>query len=157
VGCNADDDCTVESPGTWCNVFQHVCTPQRINGASMPDDSAHSNPVLNGQCPSNDANAAAQLVCASGACDTADDRCGFKDGDGPCNSDTGAARCRSGLCSVVSPKCLPPGGCYGDADCVSSGTWCKGAGTGSIGQCTAKIANGFPMDADLNHDPTLDG
>ena len=89
-GCNVDSDC---SAGNWCNETQHTCTPQLANGQTMPTDGAHTNPTLNGMCTT----AAATLVCQSGVCDT-DNKCGYKNGDGPC---TGAPNeCRSGVCDT---------------------------------------------------------
>src|ERR1700688_3233741 len=100
-GCNVDADC---AGNTWCNEAAHTCTPRLANNTSMPSDPAHTNPILNGTCTT----AAGQLVCASGVCDTNDNRCGFANGDGPCISGT---VCRSGVCGTGG-TCVPAvGGC----------------------------------------------
>src|SRR5512140_2704373 len=81
--CNADADCT---SGYWCKVSTHTCTLKLANGTAMPSDPPHTGPVLNGICTF----AAGALVCQSGVCDVADDRCGYANGDGPCSLVTGA-------------------------------------------------------------------
>jgi hypothetical protein len=173
-GCNVDGDC---ASGTWCNESSHVCAPKLANGTVMPTDAPHTAPTLNGTCTA----AAATLVCASGACDTADNKCGlvnadgpcvagapaavcrsnvcdpdlkcgYANGDGPCNDVNGATVCRSGSCSVAG-TCQPAGGCNVDADCAA-GNWCSE----STHTCTAKLTNGTAMPTDAPHTaPTLNG
>src|SRR6185312_9782289 len=75
-GCNVDADC---SAGNWCNETAHMCTPKLSNGTPVPTDGPHTGPTLDGTCTP----AAAMLVCASGVCDTTDNKCGYADGDGP--------------------------------------------------------------------------
>ena len=141
-GCNVDGDCAA---GNWCNETMHVCTPSLANGTTMPTDSPHTSPILDGTC----AASAANLVCTSGVCDVGDNKCGYANGDGPC---TGGAVCRSGACSV-SGLCEPEGGCNVDADCAS-GNWCKE----SAHTCTPQLAKSTAMPTDAPHtSPTLDG
>src|SRR5262249_48456189 len=109
AGCTQDSHC---SAGDWCNETAGACTPQLANGTAIPNDPPHVNPILNGTCTA----AAGKLVCASGVCDTADNRCGYADGHGTCTPANGGTVCRSGACSV-NGKCEPAGGCNVDADC----------------------------------------
>ena len=144
-GCNADSDC---SGGTWCNETSHTCTMKLTNGVALPSDPAHANPTLNGVCTA----AAATLVCASGVCDTADNKCGFANGDGPCTSGNGSVVCRSSACSA-NGMCQPAGGCNIDADC-NGGEWCKQ----SAHTCTPSLTNGTLLPTDPPHvNPVLNG
>ena len=133
-GCNVDADC---SNGNWCNEGAHTCTPKLTNGTTIPSDQPHSNPTLNGMCTTG----AGTLVCISGVCDT-DNKCGYKDGDGPCA--TGGV-CRSGTCSS-NGFCAPAGGCNIDADCAG-GNWCNE----TAHMCVAKLANGTALPTDQPH------
>jgi hypothetical protein len=144
-GCNVDADCAT---GQWCDESIHTCEAQLANGMPMPSDGAHMNPTLDGTCSPD----AGVLVCASGVCDTSDNKCGYADGDGPCTSGDGGTVCRSGACSM-SGTCQPMGGCNVDADCAT-GQWCDE----SMHQCLAQLANGTPLPTDAPHmNPTLDG
>lgn len=142
-GCNTDVDC---SGGKWCNEATHVCTNKFANGAVMPSDAPHMNPTLNGMCTV----AAALLVCQSGVCDVADNRCGYADTDGPCTAANGPTVCRSGACSV-DLTCVT--GCNVDGDCTN-GDWCDE----STHTCSPKIANGGTIPNDPPHiGPVLNG
>jgi MYXO-CTERM domain-containing protein len=91
-------------------------------------------------------------VCTSTVCDTADNKCGYANGDGPCTAATGPKECRSGACST-NGKCEPAGGCNVDADCAA-GDWCAEA----THTCTPQLANGKPVPTDGPHtNPTLNG
>ncbi len=144
-GCNVDADC---SAGSWCNETTHACTAKIANGGALPSDPPHTNPTLDGVCTAP----AAILVCASGVCDTADNKCGYVDGDGPCSAANGSQVCRSAACSA-NGLCMPAGGCNVDADCTA-GNWCNE----TAHACTAKLANGTAMPMDPPHtNPALDG
>lgn len=144
-GCNVDADC---AGGKWCNESSHICMPRLGNGMSMPSDGPHTGPTLDGKCTT----AAAALVCASGVCDTTDDKCGYADGNGPCSQATGPVVCRSAACGANN-VCLPVGGCGVDADCVT-GTWCNQ----TAHQCAPQVGNGSSLPKDAPHTaPTLDG
>jgi hypothetical protein len=91
AGCNVDGDCAA---GNWCNITLHTCSPKLTNGTAIPTDAPHTAPVLNGTCTA----AAAVLVCASGVCDTVDNKCGYLNNDGPCTAANAALVCRSGIC-----------------------------------------------------------
>ncbi|MFO0619050.1 MAG: MYXO-CTERM sorting domain-containing protein [Polyangiaceae bacterium] len=174
-GCNVDADCT---GGNWCNIGAHTCTPKLPNGTNIPTDPPHTGPTLNGTCTMQ----AGVLVCQSAVCDTADNKCGFlngdgpctlanqgvvcrsqvcdvndlkcgyRDGDGPCTMANGAVVCRSQSCSA-NGLCKPLGGCNVDADC-SGGNWCNE----SMHACTPKVPNGTPIPNDPPHmGPTVNG
>jgi hypothetical protein len=96
--------------------------------------------------------AAGTLVCVNGVCDTADNKCGYANGDGPCTMGNGGTVCRSGKCST-NGTCEPAGGCNVDADCTG-GMWCNE----SAHTCTPQIANGGAVPTDGAHtNPTLNG
>ncbi len=144
-GCNVDADCAAAD---WCDESTHVCTPKVANGGAVPTDPAHMNPTLNGTCTAM----AGALVCVSGVCDTADNECGYANGDGPCTVGTGGVVCRSGQCSN-NGVCEPAGSCNVDADC-SMGNWCDE----STHVCTPTVANGGAVPTDPAHmNPTLNG
>jgi hypothetical protein len=144
-GCNVDGDC---SGGNWCSISTHTCAAKVANGGTIPTDGPHTSPTLNGTCSAG----AATLTCASGVCDTADDKCGYASGDGPCSTANAATACRSGVCSV-GLTCMPAGGCNVDGDC-SGGNWCSI----STHTCAAKVANGGTIPTDAPHtSPTLNG
>src|SRR6185312_8566960 len=96
-GCNVDADCT---GGNWCNESAHTCMPKLDNGTAIPTDGPHMGPTLDGTCT----DAASMLVCASGVCDTSDDKCGYANGDGPCTDTNGATVCRSTICAATGPN-----------------------------------------------------
>jgi len=144
-GCNVDGDC---SDGKWCNVSTHTCTAKVANGGSVPTDTEHKTPTLDGNCTA----AAATLTCASGVCDEADDKCGYADGKGPCTASNGAVVCRSGSCSA-SGVCKPAAACNTDSDCKTATHFCD---TGTHA-CTEKLANGTPIPAVAGHTPAIDG
>ncbi len=144
-GCNVDADC---SGGNWCLESTHTCTPKLTNGTAVPSDPSHTNPTLDATCTQG----AATLVCLSSVCDTADDKCGYANGDGPCTLANGSVVCRSGACSN-NGLCEPSGGCNVDADCTG-GKWCNEA----LHACTDPLVNGTPVPTDVPHtNPTLDG
>lgn len=173
VGCVLDTDCAT---GQWCNETAKSCTAKLANGTAIPTDGLHTAPTLNGTCTA----AAGTLVCASGACDATDNKCGDLNGDGSCTAATVAvcrsgacdpdgkcgyavndgpcvagtsAVCRSTLCSS-NDKCEPVGGCNVDADCAAAGDWCEE----STHTCTAKLANGVTIPSDAAHTaPVLNG
>jgi MYXO-CTERM domain-containing protein len=92
IGCLIDSDC---SAGNWCHISPTAaCLPTLPNGTPMPSDAAHANPTLNGTCSA----AAGALVCTSGVCDGADNKCGYANGDGTCTAQNAAKVCRSGVC-----------------------------------------------------------
>ncbi len=117
-GCNVDADCAA---GSWCMESTNTCTAQLANGTPIPSDAPHLSPTLNGICTS----AAGTLVCASGVCDSADNKCGYANGDGPCNSVNQTSVCRSGFCNSSSGVCAAVGSCGGNTcstpyTCVSA-------------------------------------
>ncbi|HEX2678225.1 MAG TPA: MYXO-CTERM sorting domain-containing protein, partial [Polyangiales bacterium] len=130
----------------------------------IPGIAGHD-PELDGTC-STDVGAA---VCSSGTCDMADDKCGMRNGAGPCTtanagsicrsgvcgadgmcgfpdgagsctSSNAAARCRSGQCDAESGKCGVAPGCSEDADCEDS-QYCD---VGS-GACKPKLDDGVDV------------
>lgn len=143
--CNDDADC---SGGKWCNVSAHECTEKVANGSAVPTDAAHTDPTLDGKCTTE----AATLTCASGVCDSTDNRCGYADGKGPCTAGNGGVVCRSGSCSVTG-VCKPATACNVDSDCDTATQYCD---TG-VRACTAKLQNGTSMPAVKDHKPALDG
>jgi hypothetical protein len=173
-GCNIDADCM---GGKWCNESAHQCSPQVANGGVMPVDGPHQSPTLDGTCT----DLAAVLVCVSGVCDTADNKCGYANGDGsctpanrgtvcrssvcdpdgkcgyangdgPCNLGNQGVVCRSGACSTYGDVCIPAGGCFVDQDCGPS-EWCN---TPTY-TCQPKLPNGTDIPTVANHTPALTG
>ncbi len=103
-------------------------------------------------CTSTWASPAATLVCLGDVCDTADDRCGYATGDGPCTSSNGATVCRSSTCST-NGLCQPAAGCNVDADCADD-KWCNE----TMNACLPKLDNGVALPKDTPHStPKLDG
>lgn len=153
--CNRDGDCT---GGDWCNEAKHTCEAKLPNGTAMPSDPTHTNPTLTGTCPSLASNAAAKLVCASGVCDTADNKCGYASGDGTCtlgDAGDGTTVCRSGICvtSGASEVCGPAPPCTMDDQCAT-GFWCDV----SAKLCSPKLPDGAGLPSDPDHtNPTLNG
>jgi len=124
-----------------------MCVTKLPNGQSVPTVTGHT-PTLDGTCTAD----AGTITCASGACDSKDDKCGYATGDGPCDMANAASVCRSGLCSSDS-TCTPDTGCNVDADC-KSGNWCNEAAH----MCLPTLANGTKVPTDAGHtQPTLDG
>jgi hypothetical protein len=146
LGCTQDSDC---SGGNWCKeAAPSACTPKLPNGAAIPTDAPHTGPTLDGTCTV----AAALLVCASNVCDTADNKCGYANGDGPCMLANEGVVCRSGVCSPNGGVCIPFNGCAVDADCAA-GNWCN---TQTFA-CTPKLANGTVIPTVTGHTPPLAG
>jgi hypothetical protein len=173
-GCLVDADC----PAGWCNMTDKKCMPKLVNGTKLPTDAPHMVPTLDSKCTAD----AAKLVCASGVCDTADDKCGYlnttgpcttenaatvcrsgvcdpdlkcgyADGNGPCTKENATAVCRSEKCSPNELKCMPADGCLVDKDC-NMDSWCEIAKFA----CKPKLPNGSPLPKDPPHKmPTLDG
>jgi uncharacterized repeat protein (TIGR01451 family) len=174
-GCNVDADCASTA---WCNISAHTCTPKVANGGVIPTDPGHASPVIDGTCSAP----AATVVCVSAVCDTADNRCGYANGDGTCDATNGGTVCRSDVCDTKDGKCgylngdgpctlaegpvvcrsgacspnggvcMPVGGCAVDADCGAS-EWCN---TESF-TCKPKLPNGQPIPTVAGHNPALAG
>jgi hypothetical protein len=144
TGCTADAQCTTSQ---FCNTQTNGCVAKLANGTGVPTLSGHA-PPLTGAC----SVAVGAAVCVSGVCDTADDECGYADGDGSCTGADAGTVCRSGACSV-SGVCEPAGGCEVDADCPGT-QWCDE----TTSTCEDKVANGTALPTDAKHtNPTLDG
>ena len=142
-GCAVDADCAADQ---FCNTPMFICSPKVPNGQPVPTVAGHS-PALTGACTA----AAGAAACASAVCDTADNLCGYANGDGPCAAGPDP-KCRSGACSVNS-TCMPLGGCNVDGDCNAATQFCDtGAHT-----CATKVANGSPVPTVAGHTPALDG
>jgi MYXO-CTERM domain-containing protein len=130
-GCTADSQCLT---GNWCNETADDCTPTLANGSPVPTDPKHTNPTLNGMCTAQ----AGTLTCTSGVCDTADNDCGYKNGDGPCSAGNATKVCRSSVCDP-DLKC---GYANGDGPCTpgptgDGATICRSGFCGSNGLCEA--------------------
>jgi hypothetical protein len=144
AGCVVDSDCSVAQ---YCNTPTNLCVTKVPNGQDVPTVTGHT-PTLDGTCTA----AAGTAACASGVCDTNDNKCGYANGDGPCTATDGATDCRSAECST-NLTCEPAGGCNVDADCAT-GTWCLE----TIHQCVAQSPNGTAVPTDPTHtNPTLNG
>ena len=144
-GCNVDGDCT---GGQWCNETSHTCSVKLTNGTSIPTDTPHTSPTLNGTCTAS----AATLVCQSSVCDAGDNKCGYDVNSGPCTAGNAATVCRTGSCSS-NLLCQPVAGCNVDADCTG-GNWCNE----TLHACTPTLANNSPIPTDAPHaSPTLNG
>lgn len=143
-GCAVDSDC---AEGDFCQTEYHFCSKKLLNGEALPKVKEHV-PELTGKCNAQ----IAQIVCESGACDAADDLCGYAAGHGPCDAKTGATVCRTGACSV-SGLCVQPSACLVDGDCDVEVAYCD---TGSH-LCAPKLANGAAMPVVSGHSPVLDG
>jgi uncharacterized repeat protein (TIGR01451 family)/MYXO-CTERM domain-containing protein len=144
-GCNVDADC---AGGNWCNETMHLCTAQLANGTMFPTDTDHVNPMVTGTCAAD----AAVVVCVSGVCSTANDECGYSDGEGACTVANGPMLCQSGVCSHDG-TCEPSMTCDVDADCTT-GQWCN-EGTHT---CKPTLPNGQMIPNDPTHtNPTLGG
>ncbi len=139
--CVVDGDCATTQ---FCDTASKTCTPKLANGTAVPTIAGHA-PPLTGTCNA----AVGSAVCQAGVCDTADNGCGYKNGDGTCTSATAATVCRSGVCSA-SGVCAAPGGCSIDADCASTEFCDTGAS-----KCTTKLANGTAIPTIAGHTPPL--
>ncbi len=168
-GCNVDADCPAAD---YCNA--NLCVPKAGNGSPVPKAPGHQ-PPLTGTCtPAAGASACASavcdtadndcgyangdgpctvanggVVCRSSVCDATDGKCGYADGDGPCTTATGTTVCRSTACSA-NGTCEPAGGCNVDADCPAA-DYCD------VSTCVAKAANGSPVPTAPGHQPPLTG
>jgi hypothetical protein len=160
-GCVGDANC----PGTaYCDETVHLCRAKLTAGTPLPRDGLHD-----GTCTP----AAAAAVCATGACNTATNRCaqvsgqacaadtdcgvgicgsngkcGLADGQAGCTAAT-ASLCQSLRCSPVTSRCLPLGvdRCGTDADCLF-GQFCEVASF----TCVARLPGGAPLPMDAIHD-----
>jgi MYXO-CTERM domain-containing protein len=112
--CLQDTECQT---GQYCDTASTTCKAKLANGEALPKSPGHT-PDLTGVCNANVAGA----VCASGACDLADNRCGYADGHGRCTDANAASVCRSklcdpiGFCGFVDDGQLQGGGCSTTAD-----------------------------------------
>jgi uncharacterized repeat protein (TIGR01451 family) len=115
--CRHDADCGNASE--WCNAAAGStgsCVPKLDNGTLLPAapaDVATCSPSVGSR------------VCASGLCDTADNKCGLANGD-PC---TAASQCRIAACTAGFCAFSTIGSPDGGADGGSSndgGTWIDG-------------------------------
>ncbi|HMI90979.1 MAG TPA: hypothetical protein VK509_06425, partial [Polyangiales bacterium] len=139
AGCSKDADCTDQQ---FCNNESGDCVAKLDDGVMVPVIDGHV-PELSGQC----SQAVGAAVCKAGACDERDDRCGYAndggscdssnvsricrsgrcgsdgacgllDGEGPCSAQDGDSVCRSGTCSDA--LCGPALGCGDDGDCADN-------------------------------------
>jgi len=131
-GCVRDTDCT---GGRWCDETAATCTAKLANGTTLPIDAPHASPTLDGECIPG----AAALVCVSGVCDIKDNKCGYANEDGSCDSTSGGVVCRSLACSVDG-ACEPPGGCNVDGDCTGAMPECDP----TTHACVARPDGGTP-------------
>lgn len=144
--CAVDADCNTATE--WCNTETFSCTPKLANGDDLPTVAGHT-PVLDHTCTTP----VAQAVCLSSVCSTADSKCGYPVGVGPCTADAaGDALCRSGHCGTASLVCVPADGCTIDADCATTDFCDTTPGTFL---CKPKIPNGGGIPAIPDHDPAL--
>ncbi len=142
-GCLVDADCT---GAQFCNTATNLCVAKLPNDTAIPTIANHT-PVLTGTCSA----AVGTAVCAAAVCETADDKCGYANGSGPCNAGNAATVCRSGSCSATN-VCKPAGGCAIDADCAAN-QFCNTA----TNLCVAKLPNDTAIPTIANHTPALAG
>ena len=145
TNCMLDAQCT----GQWCKTDTGACNAKLANGTAIPTVTGRNtpDPALSGTCTA----AVGAALCAGGVCSTADNKCGYNDGEGPCNTGNAATVCRSGLCSAAG-TCVAAGACTVDADCP--GAWCDM--TAKV--CKPKVANGSAVPTDATHtSPALNG
>ena len=104
TSCQSDAGC---GAGQWCNAFggPGVCQPKVASGLGVT-----------GQVCTMSLGTRA---CTAGVCDTNDNLCGYKNGDGPCTGSSGAAICRSAVCAVTGPNAGLCEQCGASADCAS--------------------------------------
>ncbi len=131
LGCLTDSDCDATH---WCDAdgAPGACQPKLENGKPLP-----SSPTSVKTCT----DAVGKRVCASGACDKADDTCGFANGDGPCTDGT---VCRSTVCDSADKKC---GYANGDGPCTD-GTQCRSDACDSKDQKCGYVVGDGPCDND---------
>jgi MYXO-CTERM domain-containing protein len=127
--CTNADMCSEDK---WCDnpsaePFGGDCVPDLANGEPIPTVAGNA-PPLEGVCSPD----AAQVVCASRACDKADNLCGYAAGTGPCNAATAQVVCRSGVCAA-NGAC----GCTADSQCgdTVSGKVCDRTNEAALNQC----------------------
>ena len=172
--CLADSDCAATQ---FCNTETSKCSAKLPNGTALPEIAGHQ-PELTGRC--NDVAAAsvclsavcdtadqacghrngqgpcttsnASSVCRSGICDATDERCGYADGNGPCSEANAPLNCRSQVCSSTAMRCRTETGCVVDADCSKS-EFCNTERS----TCTPKLDNGKPVPKFGGHSPALTG
>ena len=177
VGCTLDSQCLA---GNWCNETAGACTPTLANGIPVPSDPKHTNPMLQGTCTTQ----VGTLTCTAGVCDTTDNDCGYKNGDGPCSASSGSKVCRSAVCDTDlkcgygngDGPCTPGATGNGPTVCrsgfCSNNDLCEAAGECFVDSdcpsadwcnetthvCTPKETNGTQVPTDLPHtNPTLNG
>ena len=119
VGCTFEYECQA---GQYCDNQAKACKPKLANDQPIPNLVGHV-PVVAGKC----GDEAAQIVCASGVCDTTDQRCGYRDGQGTCTEATGPTVCRSSVCE-------PPGVCGFKDDGALGGGGCSTTGDSEDGR-----------------------
>ena len=89
------------------------------SGAHEPDGQRHCTP------------AAGAVVCASGVCDTHDNKCGYANGDGPCttgDAGDGSPVCRSNVCATTGSNAGLCEGCTVNSECPT-GEVCSATNT----------------------------
>ena len=158
-GCTADTDC---APAQYCDRTRVHCEADLADGAPIPADSPSA-----GKCTVE----VAMVVCASGACNPANDTCARLDGaecdddtqcaagscrdgkcgapgaGGECNEDNAGVVCESGQCETETGRCVTmTDGCKRDSDC-SSGKYCDARRL----TCAAKLSNGRRLPSDALH------
>jgi hypothetical protein len=143
-GCLSDGDCN--SSTQFCDTGAHACASKIANDGAIPNIAGHV-PAISGTCSSG----VAFIVCTSGVCDSADNKCGFANTHGSCNQSNAATICRSGACSPGG-VCIAPGTCLGDTDCAS-GQFCNT----QTQACVPKLANGTVIPTITGHTPALAG
>src|SRR5262249_5915553 len=132
AACDADLQC---ASWQFCNTETGACSARLANGIAIPVLANHV-PPLDGACTTE----VGAAVCSSGVCDTADNLCGFADGDGTCTPARASTVCRSGQCSA-NGTCEPGAGCNVDVDCASTQGWCFQ----TRHFCKTKAPNGAPV------------
>ncbi len=161
-GCIVDADCNVAV--AYCDTGAHQCAPKLPNGEPLPTVPGHA-PALDGSCD----EASAPIVCLSGVCDAADDRCGHANGQGPCDAEDGAVVCRSATCATSGPndglcvECVDSAPCEGsqpvcDTDknlCVQCTPDDASACAGSTPICATPEDTCAPCDGDLGSEAPL--
>ena len=150
--CGADTDCTAAGAthaGPFCNVGSGACSSVCLTDAEcgagnwcndLSGPGACQPTVPNGQAvPGGTCTMTlGARACVSAVCDTADNRCGYANGDGPCTGSNGAALCRSMVCATsgaLAGKCEQ---CASDANCTAPTPACDAKAT--CVQCTPQNA-----------------
>ncbi|MFO0589685.1 MAG: hypothetical protein U0441_19255 [Polyangiaceae bacterium] len=154
--CFVDADC--DEKVAYCDTAAHLCAAKLANGAAMPSVTGHS-PVLDGSCNKY----SAPIVCQSGVCDPADDKCGHANGQGPCDAASAEVVCRSGLCALAGPneglcvECAADDACEGAEavcdlaknECVQCTKDASAACEGATPICAVSSDKCAPCDGDL--------